>query len=780
MPFTCGRAVKNHRHSALTICALTVLATTALSAPAMASEFASAIALSSLNGATGFRLDGSDVQESGRSVASAGDVNGDGFDDVIIGAPRATLDGVYGVGVSYVVFGKPAGFTTAIDLSSLDGITGFRLDGIADADFSGRSVAAAGDVNGDGFADIVIGAHNGGEGGESYVVFGKPSGFAAAIDLAGLDGATGFRLVGLADSFSGYSVAPAGDVNGDGFADIVIGARNSSPNFVPGAGESYVVFGTASGFAPVIDLAGLNGATGFRIAGSTAGDISGHSVAGAGDVNGDGFSDIVIGAPGGDPYGDSYAGKSYVVFGKGSFEASVLLGSLNGSDGFRIDGIDAEDMSGQTVASAGDVNGDGFADIIIGASRGDPGGDTNSGESYLVFGKAIGFAPVVNLASLNGNNGFRLDGIDAFDYSGQSVASAGDVNGDGFDDILVGAWRADPDGVSHAGESYVVFGKARGFAASLDPGLLDGTNGFRLDGIDEQDYSGFSVASAGDVNGDGFADIVIGAIWARPHGALDAGESYVVFGRAPDGPRTRLGSAAGQYISGGRFGDTLLGLNGDDRLEGRVGGDRLDGGFGRDTASYAHAASGVAASLTYPAGNIGEAAGDRYNSIENLEGSRFTDRLAGNSLPNTLSGLAGNDILIGANGPDRLIGGLGLDVMSGGGGGDIFVFTAPSDSPPGPSRDRITSFNAGDAGTAVDRIDLRAIDANTGVPGNQAFTFIGTAPFTLNVKGQLRASSVGTGAIIEGDVNGDTVADLQIHLLRFTNLANLTSIDFIR
>jgi hypothetical protein len=161
------------------------------------------------------------------------------------------------------------------------------------------------------------------------------------------------------------------------------------------------------------------------------------------------------------------------------FPPVINLSTLDGADGFRLDGIDGNDFSGSSVASAGDVNGDGFDDLIIGAF----GADSNTGESYVVFGKASGFTASLDLSSLDGTNGFRLDGIDAFDRSGWSVASAGDVNGDGFADLIIGAWVAD----SSAGESYVVFGKASGFAASLDLSTLDGSNGFRLDGIDAFD-----------------------------------------------------------------------------------------------------------------------------------------------------------------------------------------------------------------------------------------------------------------------------------------------------
>jgi hypothetical protein len=280
------------------------------------------------------------------------------------------------------------------------------------------------------------------------------------------------------------------------------------------------MLGFVLGLGPIVDpppvvvppasLADLDGTNGFRLEGIDAGDDSGFSVAGAGHVNGDGFSDLIVGAPGAAPSGDYNAGESYVVFGRASgFGASLDLATLDGTNGFRLDGIDPRDLSGSSVAGAGDVNGDGFGDLIVGAYYGDPGGEADAGESYVVFGRASGFGASLELAALDGTNGFRLDGIDAGDSSGGSVAGAGDVNGDGFSDLIVGAAGAAPSGDYNAGESYVVFGRASGFGASVELATLDGTNGFRLDGIDEPDLSGRSVASAGDVNGDGFGDVII-------------------------------------------------------------------------------------------------------------------------------------------------------------------------------------------------------------------------------------------------------------------------------
>jgi trimeric autotransporter adhesin len=200
------------------------------------------------------------------------------------------------------------------------------------------------------------------------------------------------------------------------------------------------------------------------------------------------------------------------------------------------------------------------------------------------------------------------------------------------------------------------------------------------------DKAGAPVATAGDVNGDGFADAIIGAPFADPHGDK-SGSSYVVFGRAPDSARQRVGSEAGQYISGGPFDDTLDGREGSDELEGRGGADDLFGRADADTAFYLHAPAGVTASLANPAINSGDAVGDSYTSIENLTGSRLNDTLIGNGKGN------------------RLAGGLGGDLLTGGGGRDIFALTATSDSPSDSSRDRITDFEAGDAATSVDKID---------------------------------------------------------------------------
>ena len=540
------------------------------------------LVLSSLDGTNGFRLDGIDSLDRAGTVSDAGDVNGDGFDDLFIGAPTARPGGKIFAGQSYVVFGKPGGFTSDVDLSTLNGGNGFQIDGIDVDDVFGSSLSGAGDVNGDGIDDLIIGARTSGAAiqtrpGKSYVVFGRSAGFTARVDLLGLNGQNGFRIDGInLGDRAGFSVSNAGDVNRDGLDDVIIGAINAAPG---DAGESYVLFGQPSGFTPVVSLSSLDGTNGFRLEGINASDLAGYSVSSAGDVNGDGFDDVVIGAPNANTDNASHVGETYVVFGKsGGFASSMSAAMLDGTNGFRIDGIDHAGNSGFSVSSAGDVNGDGFDDLIIGTRHVHV---SIKGESYVVFGKSGGFTPVLNLSLLDGTNGFRLEGIEGGDKSGRSVSSAGDINGDGFGDLLIGAYSADRDGKADVGESYVVFGKSGAFASAVDLSLLDGTNGFRLDGSDASDFLGVSVSGAGDVNGDGFDDLIVGA-----PGRNSPGKSYVVFGgNFTGGVETQVGTNADEMLSatqGVSATDVLIAGQGNDTLISDGGSDVLGGGQGND------------------------------------------------------------------------------------------------------------------------------------------------------------------------------------------------------
>ncbi len=424
-----------------------------------------------------------------------------------------------------------AQFNPIEELSGLNGNNGFVMNGVAENDHTGRSVSAAGDMNGDGVNDIIIGSEeinaNGSRSGASYVVFGSSSGFNSSLNLSSLNGNNGFIINGVAElDFSSDSIRMAGDINGDDLDDLIIGAHGVDTNG-DNSGASYVVFGSDSGFNASLNLSSLNGSNGFVINGIATGDSSGKSVSGAGDINGDGIDDIIIGAEEVNTNGD-YSGASYVVFGSNlEFNASVNLSNLNGTNGFVINGVAEYDYSGNSVSTAGDVNGDGFDDIIIGANRVNTNG-ARSGASYVVFGSNSEFNSPLELSTLNGNNGFVINGVSTDDFSGGSVSAAGDVNGDGVDDLIIGASSVDTNG-DKSGASYVVFGSNSGFNASLNLSALNGSNGFVINGVTTGDRSGGSVSTAGDVNGDGLNDVIIGATSVSTNGDR-SGATYVVFG----------------------------------------------------------------------------------------------------------------------------------------------------------------------------------------------------------------------------------------------------------
>jgi len=442
----------------------------------------------------------------GWTVSGAGDVNNDGYADLIVGAAWNDAGGT-DAGRAYVYSGQT-------------GTLLYTFTGAAAGDEFGWSVSGAGDVNNDGYADLIVGAFyndaGGTDAGRAYVYSGQT-------------GTLLYTFTGAAAAdFFGYSVSGAGDVNNDGYADLIVGAQGNDAGG-DYAGRAYI-------------YSGQTGALLYTFIGKAAGDQFGFSVSGAGDVNNDGYADLIVGAIYNDA-GGTDAGRAYVYSG----QTGVLLYTFNGEAEY--------DVFGYSVSGAGDVNNDGYADLIVGALANDAGG-TDAGRAYVFSSQ--------ELCSYEELHAFT--GAAAYDNFGGSVSGAGDVNNDGYADLIVGALYNDAGG-TNAGRAYVYSGQTGG--------LL-----YTFTGAAVGDLFGVSVSGAGDVNNDGYADLIVGA-WYNDAGGTEAGRAYVYSGQTGTLLYTFTGAAAydrfGISVSGAGdvnndgYDDLIVGANGNDAGGGNAG-----------------------------------------------------------------------------------------------------------------------------------------------------------------------------------------------------------------
>jgi hypothetical protein len=421
---------------------------------------------------------GQDASEFGCSLAPAGDVNADGYGDVIVGAARYDST-AYRSGAAFVYYGSPSGLSGTADWTAGSDQKGARL---------GAAVSAAGDVNCDGYDDVIVGAprYNHDQPGEGavFVYFGSPDGLSLAPDWRYESDQNDAEL--------GYSVAPAGDVDQDGCADVLVGAHwydgeNS------GEGAAFLFMGSPSGLKTQPDWSAYGGQTGASF---------GAAVSGAGDVNRDGYDDILVGAP----YFDASQPDSGAVF--------LFFGSVDGlstaADWTAESGQESA-LFGIAVGSAGDVNADGYADILIGAPQ-FANLQTGVGAAFAYLGSedGPGDVPVWTAGFSQPDSAF-----------GTAVGSAGDVNQDGYADVIVGAPHFSDDQPDEGGVA-VYLGGLNGLSAS--PSWM----GF---GNKNDTWFGFAAASAGDVNRDGHSDVIVGAPQYRWN-ELIMGRAFAYYGLA--------------------------------------------------------------------------------------------------------------------------------------------------------------------------------------------------------------------------------------------------------
>ncbi len=424
-------------------------------------------------------------------------------------------------------------------------------------------------------------------------------------------------------NYHSKTVSQAGDVNGDGYDDFLISAPLDD-QVIDDSGKTYLFFGKESGWSMEMNFSDADAS----FIGENLDDQSGYSVSGVGDVNNDGYDDFLIGATM-NCDGNTQAGKTYLIFGK-SKGWSVDLDLSNADVSFI--GEDLTALSGRSVSRGGDINGDGFDDILIGCSNyNGPGED--KGKTYVIFGKASGWTKSGYLKDANAS----FIGEDNYDYSGWSVSDTGDVNGDGYDDFLIGA-LGNSDNGGYSGKTYLIFGKAYGWSMDIDLSTADAS----FIGENPHDESGYSVSGAGDVNGDGFHDFLIGA-HQNDEGAPNAGQTYLIFGKASGWPKDLGLSNADASFQGQMIGDKsgcsisdVGNLNGDKYDDFIIGAKGNDEGGSQNGQSYLILGKSIGWSndvnlstvdASFIGDNLQEISGYAVSGAEDVNGDGFNDIL---------------------------------------------------------------------------------------------------------------------------------------------------------
>lgn len=545
----------------------------------------------------------------GWSVTGLGDINRDGFEDYAAGAPGL------GNGNVFVFWGRAGATRPPVNLASFTASDGFRIVGVAAGDNLGESIGGAGDLNGDGYDDILVMAPGndtgGSDRGAAYVIWGRAGATRADLNLSTLatdydaTNTDGFVIRGYENSqrlgdaaalfqTNGQAIATGGDFNGDGVQDLIVGHRLSD---VGGAnsGQAFVIFGKRGATRRNVGLNSL-GADGFSIRGAAADWLLGQGVRFVGDYNGDGYDDIAVGAIWNNQL-QFQAGRAYLLLGgPGPVFPDLNVVSLNGSNGFALYTGFAENVLGHSVAG-GDFNGDGLPDLLISSNGSDTGGMAENGLANVVYGDDSG-VPYgdVDVDGLGVGTGYRVLGANPSDFFSHSLDTAADFDGDGIDDLLVASYLNDQGGAD-AGAAWMILGADGNARQDVDTSVLTSLHGFKIQGAAAGDHFGAST-SHGDFNGDGYSDLLIG-VPAANRGAAASGDAVVIWGRDFQVlvHESLTGDGNANHIVGTDGNDVIVGGGGADTVSAGAGNDviqvpdldfrRINGGRGTDTLQFA-------------------------------------------------------------------------------------------------------------------------------------------------------------------------------------------------